>query len=357
MKNIFILIPSLSPTGPVKGAVALANSLASRRRVCLVRLKLDGDNNTQIDHEVKVIHLFESGTWYSRLKVYKECLKSAGGKTNVVSISSCFSADLFNLFCINKAITCSSIRGNLPLNYSLDYGWKGKILAVIHLLLVRGFNHVVSMSDAMSIQVTRYLGRAPEIIGNFVDEQPLEKFRSVSINKGKFRIVFVGTLSARKRPHLLIEALNKMNLQGYEFIADFIGDGPLVENIKEMVNQYHLEGMVTIHGHLNDFHNIVASADVFVLPSVSEGISRACMEALFLGVPAVLSDVDGNKELIENGVNGFLFNDDAELAKDILFAIELSRNKINKGVSLLPKKFHQSYASLAYLQLVENNNG
>ena len=357
IKNIFILVPSLSPTGPVKGAIALANSLACKRKVYLAILKQGNNAHVRIDPKVEIIYLYEFGTWFHRLKSYKTFLEDIGSKANVVSISSCFSADLLNLFCRNKAMICSSIRGNLPLNYSLDYGWKGNVLAAAHLSLVRGFHHVVVMSHAMSAQVSRYLGRTPEIIGNFVDEEALEKYRSDSSNHGQFRLVFVGTLSTRKRPHLIIDAINIIKQQGYDIQVDFIGGGPLIENIKRMVNQHQLEDMVTIHGHLEDFHNIVARADVFVLPSLSEGISRACMEALFLGVPSVLRDVDGNKELIEVGVNGFLFKDDAGLAEIILSAIDLSRNKIDKSLSLLPKQFQQLYASSAYLHLVENDNG
>jgi glycosyltransferase involved in cell wall biosynthesis len=356
MKSIFILIPSLSPVGPVKGAIALANALVSKRRVALVVLKLGSGVHAPIDAKVEIIPLYEIGGWFKRLSVYKKHLKSASGKEKVASISSCFSADVFNLFCRGHAIICSSIRGNLPHNYRLDYGWKGSLLATFHLFLVRGFHYVVTMTESMSKQVAGYLGRTPEIIGNFVDEEALEKFRRNSLNSGALRFVFVGSLSARKRPLLIIEALEHLNSQGYEVRADFIGDGPLKISLEKELDKRGLGEIVRVHGHLNELHHIVSYADVFVLPSTSEGVSRACLEALCLGVPAVLRDVDGNSELIETGVNGFLFKDDSELSKAMLSAADMSRKQHGKPVSLLPPNFSQSFASEAYLDLVENHN-
>lgn len=354
--EIFILIPSLSPVGPVKGAIALANALVNKRRVTLAILKPGPGVNTPIDAKIKIIPLYEIESWRKRLSVYKKHLETAGGKEKVASISSCFSADVFNLFCRRSAIICSSIRGNLPHNYRLDYGWKGYLLAVFHLYLVRGFHHVVTMTKSMSEQVTVYLGRPPEVIGNFIDEVALEKFRRTSQNSGELRFVFVGSLSSRKRPLLLINALKDINSQGQKVRADFIGDGPLRKSLEEEINKYGLSEIIQIHGHLDELHHIVASADVFVLPSTSEGVSRACLEALCLGIPAVLRDVDGNGELIEVGVNGYLFNDDSELSKIMLAAAELSRKSQGVPTSLLPANFRQSFASEAYLNLVENNN-
>jgi len=353
MMDIFILIPSLSPEGPVKGAIALANALVKKRNIVLAVLKPGKGAYAPIDQGVKVILLYEFGGWYKRLCEYKKCLKSAGSKNNVVSISSCFSADLFNLLCRRCAIICSSVRGNLPYNYRSEYGWKGALLAIVHLLLMRGFHHVVAMTRSMAMQVAGFLGRLPAIIGNFVDEDALEKFRQKTSNSGAFRFVFVGSLTVRKRPLLLIDALEKLIFQGYDVTADFVGEGPLKDVIESELGARGMRNVICMHGQLKELHHIVASADVFVLPSTSEGVSRACLEALYLGVPTVLRDVDGNSELIESGVNGFLFNDDADLLAAMLSAAELSRNQLDAKVSLLPPSFSQTFAAEAYLELVE----
>jgi len=352
MADIFILIPSLSPAGPVIGAIALANALVSKKRVVLAVLKKGDGVHASIDEKVEIIYLFEINSWHERLREYKRHLKSAGGKDKAVSISSCFSADVFNFFCKRQAVICSSIRGNLPRNYQLDYGWKGSLLAILHLYLTRGFHHVVTMTESMSNQVSRYLGRSPIVIGNFVDEGALEKFRRNSGNSGRLRFVFVGSLTCRKQPLLLIDALETLNSQGHDVGMDLIGDGPLRKVVEDKLNKSGLADIVCMHGHLNEPYHLVASADVFVLPSTSEGVSRACLEALYLGVPSILRDVDGNSELVEVGENGFLFKDDSELSMVMLAAAKLSRKQQAVPVSLLPPNFRQSSAAQAYLDLV-----
>jgi glycosyltransferase involved in cell wall biosynthesis len=64
---------------------------------------------------------------------------------------------------------------------------------------------------------------------------------------------------------------------------------------------------------------------VFVLPSLSEGAPRAALEALFLGVPCVLRNVDGNACLVSSGVNGVLFQTDDQLLEAIKGAVVLAR--------------------------------
>ena len=91
-----------------------------------------------------------------------------------------------------------------------------------------------------------------------------------------------------------------------------------------------------------------------VLPSLSEGVSRSALEALYLGVPCVLRDVDGSSELIQEGINGYLFSENSELPNAMMRAVELSRNR-NELVSLLPEKFRQKRAARQYLDLLESS--
>ncbi len=356
MRNIIILIPSLHPTGPVKGAIALANALIPWRKVILVVLKPGPGVHILINAEVEVVCLYEKGGWLKRLRAYKRLLNGAGGRNKVASISSCFSADVFNLLSRKHALICSSVRGNLLYNYRLDYGWKGTALAVLHLFLMRGFHHVVAMTQSMANQVSGYLGYSPAVIGNFVDEETLEPYRQNLSNSETYRFVFVGSLTKRKRPFVLIDALETLKLQGYDVSADFIGDGPLRDSIDKELSRRGLINDIHIHGHLNKLHHLVASADAFVLPSLSEGVSRACMEALYLGIPSVLRDVDGNSELIQDGSNGFLFNSDEDLPAAMISAAELSRKQKGKVLSLLPSNFRQAFAAKAYLSLMESKS-
>jgi glycosyltransferase involved in cell wall biosynthesis len=302
MKKIFILVPSPSPAGPVKGAIALANELAHKRDVSIVTLKNGPGYDAELDPRVKHISLAtdKGNVFFQWIKGYRKILKNAGGRSQVASISMCFSADMVNAFCRRNAVVCSSVRGNLLKNYRMDYGFIGLPLAMGHLVALRLFDHVVAMSTAMAGQVGFYLNKKPAVIGNFIDEAALERYRKPLNPDDQVRFVFLGSLTTRKQPLLIIDALNDLRKSGYDVMLDVIGSGPLMEEMKTKVNQSGIHDRVIFHGQLADPFVLLSGADALVLPSLSEGISRAALEALFLGVPCVLREVDGNSEIIKS---------------------------------------------------------
>ena len=309
-RSVFILVPSPYPTGPIKGAIALANALALSCRVTLVFLKDGPGASTPLAPSVKVVSLATiSMGLYPKLRVYRRLLMNAGGRSVVRSISMCLSADLLNRFCRSCAVTICSVRGNLFKNYKFDYGFLGGSIAYLHLRLLASFDHVIAVTDAMSRQIRKITTTHSKIIGNFVDERFLDRYRvDVSSCKADFRFVFVGSLSARKQPQVVLEAFEILLRQGMEIQLDIIGGGPLKSSLEERVFNSGYDEKVRIHGHLSDPYPLIARADVFVLPSASEGVSRAAMEALYLGVPCVLRNVDGNVDLLRSHESGAVFN-------------------------------------------------
>lgn len=353
---LFILLPSLSPTGPVKGAVALANALSKKTQITIVALKAGPGVDTYICENIQIKVLEDIGGFKNKLRAIRGMLKNAGGRDQTAVVSYCFSADMINMFCKDIAVICSSVRGNLPCNYRMDYGWKGSILAILHLFLLRRFDYVVAMTHAMAHQISRYSFQYPKVIGNFVDEQPLEMYRSPEVPTGHFRIVFLASLSARKMPLLLLSAIKKMRDNGIQVELDILGDGPISTAVKNEVKILNIEKFVNLHGHVANPYPIVAKSDVMVLPSLSEGLPRAALEALHLGVPCILRSVDGNAELIHEGENGALFETNEDLPDVILKVALWSRARPTRLASLLPEQFRQIAAADKYFELLRTQD-
>jgi glycosyltransferase involved in cell wall biosynthesis len=353
MRRVFVLVPSLTHTGPVIGAVALANALSQVRDVTLVALKGGTGVAPLVDRRVRVVSLSAHGGWARRLNAYRALLRESGGRSQTASLSSCFSADMVNVQCGSLAFTCAGVRGNLPMNYRFDYGVAGAPLAAFHLTCLRACDAVVVMTRAMARQVRRYLGASPEVIGNFVDESRLDSFRIDAPPEGPFRIVFLASLTARKQPVALVNAVATLRRRGIGVHLDLVGDGPQRADVEERVRALGLGSDATLHGHRDEPYDILAHADVMALPSLSEGLSRASLEALYLGVPCVLRDIDGNAELIRDGVNGTLFHGDASLAEALARTAAWSRARKDGRGSLLPEPFRQRSAVQKYLALLD----
>ncbi len=354
IQHIFILVPSAVMDSPIKGAIALANALVGTLPVTLVTLKEGKESLHLMDERVNFISLSSLSSWYLRLKEYQKLLQSCGGREHVGSISSCFSADLINSFCGKNAVTCSSVRGNLIEVYPYTFGKFGSILAYIHLKLGKRFDHVVSMTDDMSRQVESFISKPSPIIGNFIDEQPLEHFRNKVAKTGDYRFVFSGSLSELKQPSIMIEAIGRLYKNGINVRLDILGDGPLRESLEQQVKSLLIDDSVIFHGFVKEPYAIVAKADVLILPSLTEGISRAALEALFLGVPCIMRNVDGNSDLIQEGFNGVLFTNDGELASKMLIVAQWSREHNCYEKNLLPVEYSQQAAAGKFLKLINN---
>ena len=208
MRRVFVLVPSLQRTGPVIGAASLANALSSICDVTLVTLKGGTGAAPHIDRRVRVVSLSAHRGWAARVKAYRALLQEGGGRSQTASLSSCFSADMVNAMCGSLAFTCASVRGNLPMNYRFDYGAAGMPLAAVHLTCLRACDAVVVMTNAMAEQVRPYIGTDPEVIGNFVDESHLEPYRAQRSGDGPLRFVFLGSLTERKQPLMLLDAIS-----------------------------------------------------------------------------------------------------------------------------------------------------
>lgn len=354
MRPLFVLVPSLVPTGPIKGAIALCNSLAADGDVTLVALKPSPALAGPIDARIKVVDLGGLGGWGARLREYRRLLQQAGGARQAVSLSFCFSADVVNFFARRHAITVSSIRGHLLRTYKVDYGPAGVPLAIVHFLVAGRLARVIAMTDRMARQFAAVAGKRPVVIGNFIDEPQLEPLRSpAAAESGALRFVFVGRLSPLKRPGQVIDALCRLSDQGIACSLDIYGDGPLLEALTNRVAALGRKDIIRFHGHVGNPWTLAANAHCLVLPSLTEGISRAALEALYLGIPCVMRDVDSNSELIRSGGNGELFEDDGALVAAMKNAAQLGRRLAPSRPILLGEQFRQTTCIGSYRQLLE----
>ena len=355
--HLFILIPADTPTGPVKGAYALSNALIGQCKVTLVALRPGCGANAWLDSRVHTICLADfSKNPAEKLTYYRSLLREAGGRSNVASLSLCLSADCINIFCKRNALTFSSVRGNLFINYRHDYGFFGIGLAFFHLFSLRWVDRVVAMNQSMAVQISRYSRHKAIVIGNFIDEKRLNRRAVIKSDVDPFVFVFVGSLTSRKQPRLLVRALHELRQKKITAYVEYVGAGPESRAINEDARSLGLVDFVRQHGFLSNPESVVTNADVLVLPSLSEGISRAALEAMYLGIPCVLRNADGNLELVMDGINGAIFADDLDLPNAMLKAAEISRlNK--KRECLLPPGFRQHFAANKYIELLGIRSG
>jgi glycosyltransferase involved in cell wall biosynthesis len=120
---------------------------------------------------------------------------------------------------------------------------------------------------------------------------------------GRRRLITVGSLAQLyKGTDILISALDLCVRQGLDLEADILGDGKYRAALMEQAERAGLGSRVRFHGHVpagEPVMKLLDEADLFVLPSRTEGLPRAMIEAMARGVPCIGSDVGGIPELLD----------------------------------------------------------
>lgn len=117
-----------------------------------------------------------------------------------------------------------------------------------------------------------------------------------------------------------------------------VGDGPLKRHLKNICVKLGIKDKIFFLGYRRQVENIVADFDVFILPSISEGLGLALLEAMALRKPVVASEVGGIPEVVKNNVNGLLVppGNDRYLADRIIEV--LSNNVMSKAMGIEAQK-------------------
>ena len=180
-------------------------------------------------------------------------------------------------FCCNKIVAVSAeIKESLISTYKTS---TDKISIIINGIDTEKFTNVIS------------------------DQSPFQEWQ---IPTNKIIIGSVGRLVTIKNYKYLLRSFVKLQKQIDGLHLVFIGDGPELENLQNEARASDIVGNVTFLGMRHDIFRFLPFIDVFVLPSVTEGTSISLLEAQSCGVPAVVTNVGGNPDIIKNGVNGFV---------------------------------------------------
>jgi glycosyltransferase involved in cell wall biosynthesis len=158
----------------------------------------------------------------------------------------------------------------------------------------------------------------------------LEKFQDIypkeQKNTIKKTIIFVGSLRPIKGIEYLIKAMKIMAEKLPDTNLLIVGDGPEREELKTLVQELNLQNSISFAGKVTNeqIPKYMAQADLFVLPSLSEGFTLVVVEAMASGLPIITTNVRGLPEIVKNGENRFIFKpeDPKDLAEKILLILE-----------------------------------
>jgi len=317
MKKIKILIAGTSTEmgGSEKNIFNLATKLNKNIfeiDTCFLYDK--GDLSNKLEKENVRVKLFNYKKYNIFFVIYNmfiylrknnfDIIYAWGYKTNII-------IRIINIFC-NKSLIVTAIRtvnrGEKILRTILDKVTSKKVkLFISNSKLGKEFIIKQTKIDSKKIRV---ICNGLEIEKFKIIKNRLEIKKKLGLTESDKIIGNIARFRLEKGQEYLvdlIEKINKLKLN-YKVKLIFIGNGPTENKIKKLVDKKSMNNSVIFLGKCNndDIPKLLSVMDVFVLPSLIEGMSNVIMEAMAMKIPVIATRVGGTPELIEHGKNGYL---------------------------------------------------
>lgn len=197
----------------------------------------------------------------------------------------------------------------------------------------------------------------------YIDDNDLHQMvcRELSIDENSILVLSVGRLRYEKGHTFLLQAIPAVLQIFPDTVFLLAGDGTLRSELEHEAQCLAIRHAVHFLGNRKDAVRLMAAADIFVLPSRSEGMPNALLEAMGMGTAAISTRVGGAEEIIQHEVNGLLVDreDPQALAKAILFLLknESFRRKIaDAGKKCVLSSYTRESMCQKFCSLLDVNN-
>ena len=310
--------------GMENGLVNLINHLPrSRYRHAIVCIEDYTDFRARItrpDVTISALHRSRIGVWRLRRALYRLCreLRPALVHTrNQSGLDALLPARVAGVPCVHSehGWDVDNLDGRQ---------WKPLLLRRLHRPFVAQYITVSQHLARFMVEVVGARATRVTQIYNGVDTARFAPTlgQSRAILPAGFRdpaVVVIGTvgrIQAVKDQATLLKAFARLSAAQPASAARLViaGDGPLLVELKALAESLGIAARTAFLGASDRIPEVLQALDVFVLPSLNEGISNTILEAMASGLPVVATAVGGNVELIQEGTNGRLFRPRDETA-------------------------------------------
>jgi len=361
--------------GLENGLVNLVNRLPEYRfRHAIACIEDYSDFRNRLHRrDVAVYPLYRSrnGIWKIRAEIYRLCRRLRPAIVHTRNLSG-----LDALLPARLAGVSRTVHGEHGWTVDdLDGAhWKPALLRRLHSPLVGRY---VAVSKDLECYLVGRVGIAPARVRQIYNGVDTERFAPVQDKSGTVLpdgfldrdpvvIGTVGRLQSVKDQATLVRAFahlvrNEAALASSARLV-IVGDGPLAADLRTLIGDLGIDRLVFMPGAIEDVAPLLQAFDVFVLPSLAEGISNTVLEAMATGLPVLATAVGGNCEIVDDGNTGRLFRprDEATLAQLLAEYVRNAklrgdhgraarRSAVERfGLDVMVEQYQALYASLCH---------
>ncbi len=271
--------------------------------------------------------------------------------------------DIIHAHDMKASLFSAILCGNTPLIshiHNNNYNSRGITpKAVLYSYAARKAKHIfwVSRSAYEGYAFHDHFKGKSSILYNVIDREELAEEAAKDTQNYDYDIVFLGRLTPQKNPIRLIDVLGKAAEQYPKIKTAVVGTGEMDDEVKDEVARIGKQDNISMLGFNSNPYKILHDAKAMIMTSRWEGLPMCALEAMSLGVPIVSTPTDGLKELIEDGVTGYLSDDDdilaskiVEISQDEQLRSRLSENCLKRAEELLDVRKFKKAIEAEYLR-------
>ena len=227
-------------------------------------------------------------------------------------------ASFFSALCCGRIPLISHIHNNA-------YDARGLSPKTIAYLLA-GFKakHIlwVSNSSYEGYAFHKLFAKKSSVLYNIIDTEQIFEKKAQDVNTYDYDMIYVGRLTFQKDPQRLMRLCARLKESKPDLKVAIVGTGELEEEVRTLCEELHIQDNVHFLGFQTNPMKMVHDSKAMILTSRWEGTPMCALEAMALGTPVVSTPSDGMTDLLDDGVNGYLTDDDAVMAERLLRIIQ-----------------------------------
>ena len=144
----------------------------------------------------------------------------------------------------------------------------------------------------------------------WIDFKDFQNIEPKPLSKDKFNILFIGSVTDRKKPHMIIEAIQRINDKSYHL--SIVGPAPnekYFKELKDLIDKSDLQNQVSLIGSVDreSVKDYYSTSNLMILPSISEGLARVIFESQVAMCPVLVTDAPGMSDIVIDGQTGYVF--------------------------------------------------
>ena len=144
----------------------------------------------------------------------------------------------------------------------------------------------------------------------WIDFKDFQNIEPKPLSKDKFNILFIGSVTDRKKPNMIIEAIQRINDKSYHL--SIVGPAPnekYFKELKDLIDKSDLQNQVSLIGPVDreSVKDYYSTSNLMILPSISEGLARVIFESQVAMCPVLVTDAPGMSDIVIDGQTGYVF--------------------------------------------------